>query len=132
MDRGLPMSFATRIVRLVLTTTAALWGSSAAADPAEMRKLAHEYYEWQEITFPVNSSARGDHRYDDRMNDQSPQAIQARRQHVAAVLDKVKALSTEGWNRDDRIDAMLLRAQLEGADFFGRRVDPTATDPQTY
>ena len=126
------MSFATRIVRVVLTTTAALWGSSAAADPAEMRKLAHEYYEWQEITFPVNSSARGDHRYDDRMNDQSPQAIQARRQHVSEVLAKVKSMSTEGWNRDDRIDAILLRAQLEGADFFGRRVDPTATDPQTY
>ncbi len=41
-------------------------------------------------------------------------------------------MSTEGWSRDDRVDAILFQAQLESGDFFGRRLDPIATDPQIY
>ena len=124
------MSFASRIVRLLLAALAALWALSAAADPAELRKLAHDYYEWRNVTFPVTASAFGDHRYDDRLTEYSPQAVSARRQHISELLAQVKAMSTEGWSRDDRVDAILFQAQLEGADFFGRTLDPTATDTQ--
>jgi uncharacterized protein (DUF885 family) len=126
------MSFASRIVRFLLATLATLWALSAGADPAELRKLAHEYYQWRDLTFPVSTSGQGDHRYDDRLTEYSSQAVSARRQHISELLAKVKAISTEGWSRDDRVDAILFQAQLEGADFFGRALDPTATDPQTY
>jgi uncharacterized protein (DUF885 family) len=58
--------------------------------------------------------------------------VSERRAHIGELLHKVKAMSTEGWSRDDRVDAILFQAQLEGADFFGRTLDPTATDPQLY
>src|SRR5262245_9707270 len=122
------MSFAIRVARLFSAVVAALWALSAGADPAELRKLAHEYYEWRDESLPVVTSGRGEHKYDDRITDFSPQAVNARRQHVSELLVKVDAMSTEGWSRDDRVDAILFRAQLEGADFFfGRTLDPTAT-----
>ncbi|MGH8236954.1 MAG: DUF885 domain-containing protein [Steroidobacteraceae bacterium] len=126
------MSFASRTVRLLFVTLTTLWALSAAADPAELRKLAHDYYEWRNVTFPVTASALGDHRYDDRLTEYSPQAVSARRAHISELLARVKAMPTEGWNRDDRVDAILFQAQLEGGDFFSRRLDPIATDPQTY
>jgi len=126
------MSFATRTVRLVLTTAITLWSATAGADPAEMRKLANDWYEWRDAIFPVAASSQGKHRYDDRLTDHSPQAVQARRQYVSELLARVKAMSTAGWSRDDRVDAILLQSQLEGGDFSGRVLDPTATDPQTY
>ena len=117
---------------VLLVVSAALAVSNASADPAELRKLAHEYYEWRDADNPVLTSGQGDHRYDDRLTDYSPQAVSARRQHISELLTKVKAISTEGWSRDDHVDAILFQAQLEGADFLDRGRDQTATDPQAY
>ena len=66
------MSFASRTVRLLFATLTTLWALSAAADPAELRKLAHDYYQWRDVTLPVTASALGDHRFDDRLTDYSP------------------------------------------------------------
>src|SRR5262245_16983066 len=126
------MSFGTRTAYVLLAISALLAMSSANADPAELRKLAHEYYEWRDADSPVNTSAQGGHRYDDRLTDYSPQAVSARRAHISELLNKVKAISTDGWSRDDRVDAILFQAQLEGADFLDRGREQTATDPQTY
>ena len=126
------MSIAIRTVRLLIAAAAALASLSASADPAELRKLAHEYYQWRDAALPVQTSGQGDHRYDDRLTDYSPAQVNARRTHVSELLAKVKGMSTQGWSRDDRVDAILFQAQLEGADFFGRTLDATATDPQTY
>src|SRR5689334_20017946 len=58
--------------------------------------------------------------------------ILAARRHVAALLDSVKAMPASKWPKDDRVDWMLFRAQLEGADFFGRTLQPEESDPQVY
>ena len=44
----------------------------------------------------------------------------------------MKAMPASGWSKDDRVDWMLFRAQLEGADFFGRMLEPEESDPQVY
>ncbi len=41
-------------------------------------------------------------------------------------------MQTESWSKDDRIDWLLFRAQLEGVAFFDRVMDFEETDPQTY
>ena len=48
------------------------------------------------------------------------------------MLGKVRAMQTSKWSKDDRIDWLLFRAQLEGAEFFNRVIDFEETDPQTY
>jgi uncharacterized protein (DUF885 family) len=126
------MSSSTRTSYVLLVIALALAVSSAKADPAELRKLAHDYYEWRDADNPVITSGQGGHLHDDRLTDYSPQAVSARRARISELLSKVQAMSTEGWSRDDRVDAILFRAQLEGADFLDRGREQTATDPQTY
>jgi uncharacterized protein (DUF885 family) len=126
------MSWGTRTAYVLLIVCAPLAVANAAADPTELRKLAHEYYTWRDADSPVITSGQGDHRYDDRLTDYSPQAVRARREHISELLAQVKAMSTEGWSRDDRVDAILFQSELEGADFLDRGRDQIAVDPQTY
>ena len=111
---------------------ALLCSFAAAADPAELRTLAHEYYQWRDAAYPVATSAAGDHRFDDRLTDYRMAEVMRRRQHVSELLEAVKSLQTEGWSKEDQIDRILFQAQLEGADFFGRRLSPEGSDPQVY
>ena len=74
----------------------------------------------------------GDHRFDDRLTDYRMAEVMRRRQHVSELLETVKGLQTEGWSKEDQIDRILLQAQLEGVDFFGRRLSPEVSDPQLY
>jgi uncharacterized protein (DUF885 family) len=119
--------------RSALFATIILFGShQAAASPAEFRELAHEYYQWRDASYPVATSAAGDHRYDSRLTDYSTTEYLRRRQHVSDLLMHVGSLTTDGWSKDDRIDLVLFQAELAGADFFDRKLNPEASDPQLY
>ena len=56
----------------------------------------------------------------------------ARAKHVRDLLVQVRALKTDGWSKDDRIDWILFRSQLEGAEFAERVFHFEQTNPQTY
>jgi uncharacterized protein (DUF885 family) len=117
---------------LLFALLALLSSFAAAADPAELRNLAHEYYQWRDTAYPVATSYAGDHRFDDRLADYRMTEVMRRRQHVSELLETVKGLEAEGWSKEDQIDRILFQAQLEGADFFGRRLSPEVSDPQLY
>lgn len=100
--------------------------------PADLHKLADDYYNWRNQNFPVSSSDAGLHTWDNKLTDYSLSALLARRLHVKEVLGKVRAMQTAKWSKDDRIDWLLFKSQLEGAEFFNRVIDFEETDPQTY
>jgi uncharacterized protein (DUF885 family) len=100
--------------------------------PADLRKLADDYYNWRNQQFPVFSSDAGLHTWDSKLTDYSLTAVLARKLYVREVLAKVRAMPTANWSKDDRIDWLLFRSQLDGADFFSRVIDFEETDPQTY
>ncbi|HSS19807.1 MAG TPA: DUF885 domain-containing protein [Pyrinomonadaceae bacterium] len=100
--------------------------------PADLQKLAADYYNWRNQNYPVASSDAGLHTWDNKLTDYGLSAILMRRLHVKEVLGKVRAMDTTKWSKDDRIDWLLFRAQLEGVDFFNRVIDFEGTDPQTY
>jgi uncharacterized protein (DUF885 family) len=100
--------------------------------PDDLRAKARAYYAWRDSISPVSTSDAGDHRWDDRIRDFRMPSVLAARRHVAALLDSVKAMPASSWSKDDRVDWMLFRAQLEGADFFGRTLQPEESDPQVY
>jgi uncharacterized protein (DUF885 family) len=102
----------------------------AASGPETLRAMAHDYYAWRDRSDPVGSSDMGLHTWDAELPD--PAAFPEQRRRVEALLERVRALSTEGWSRDDRIDALLFRAQLEGAAFSGRVLQFEETNPQVY
>ena len=101
----------------------------AASDPAAMRAIAHDYYEWGDRVDPVGSSDQGKHAWDGELAD--PAAFHERRRHIDAVLAQVKALRTQGWSKDDRVDAVLLRAPPKRARFFSKVFAPDESEAGT-
>ena len=100
--------------------------------PQDLQKLAADYYNWRNQNFPVASSDAGLHTWDNRLTDYSLASVLARRLEAKELLAKVDAMSTANWSKDDRIDWMLFRAQLDGVVFFNRVIDYEQTDPQLY
>ena len=99
---------------------------------AALHKLANDYYNWRNENDPVSSSNAGLHTWDDRLADFSPAKIAERAQHVRALLDKVRAMKIDTWPKDEQIDAILFRSQLENVDFGNRVLKFERTNPQTY
>ncbi|HKY27899.1 MAG TPA: DUF885 domain-containing protein [Pyrinomonadaceae bacterium] len=100
--------------------------------PADLRRVAEDYYKWRNENFPVFSSDAGLHTWDNRLTDYSISSVLARRLHTKELLGKIMAIPTDNWSKDDRVDWLLFRAQLEGVVFFNRVMDFEQTDPQTY
>jgi hypothetical protein len=121
-----------RTVASALLAAACLAPAGHAQTPADLQALAKSYYAWRDSTHPVATSDLGDHRWDSRLADFRLPTVRAQRRHVAALLAQVKAMRTDWWTKDDRVDWLLFRSQLEGADFFGRVRVPEESDPQTY
>ncbi len=128
MKRSASYLLALCVMCLVSLTTMAQTTSS----PANLRQMAGDYYNWRNQNYPVASSDAGLHTWDHKLTDYSPAAIAARRAHVAGLLAQVNRMQTSDWKKDDRIDWLLFRAQLEGPAFFNRVMDFEHTDPQTY
>ena len=127
-----------RLVTLALISCAFMvvsFRSTHAQDPktpADLKRLAQDYYTWRNQNYPVASSDSGLHTWDHKLTDYSLSAVLMRRLQVKEILAKVRAMPTANWNKDDRIDWLLFRAQLDGTDFFNRVMDFEETDPQTY
>ena len=117
---------------MVMTISSETIRAQQPASPADLRQLAGDYYNWRNQNYPVSSSDAGLHTWDDKLTDYGLSALLARRLHVKEVLAKVRAMPTEKWSKDDRIDWLLFRSQLEGVVFFDRVMDFEETDPQTY
>src|SRR3954454_5808149 len=113
---------------LTKTTPAAKAGNDIAA----LRQMADEFYSWRNENFPVFSSDAGLHTWDNRLTDYSPAKIAERAQRVRKLLDRVRAMPAAKWPKDDRIDWMLFRAQLENVDFGNRVLQSERRDPQLY
>ncbi len=124
--------FAVLLVSIAIMLSASIARSQANAAPADLHKLADDYYNWRNQNYPVTSSDAGLHTWDTKLTDYGLSALLARRLHVKEVLAKVRSMQTEKWSKDDRIDWLLFRAQLEGVVFFDRVIDFEETDPQTY
>lgn len=104
----------------------------AQSSPALLHQWAHDYYEWRAQNDPVLASDEGLHTWDDRLVDYSQRAIEERRRYVHDLLTRVRLLDTKNWSKDDRIDAVLFRAQLERPDFEARILRPEETNPLVY
>src|SRR6267143_6460082 len=91
--------------------------------PTDLHKLADDFYNWRNQNYPVASSDAGLHTWDNKLTDYSLSALLARRLHVKELLGKIRAMQTANWSKDDRIDWLLFRSQLESVAFFDRVMD---------
>src|SRR5204862_3333533 len=105
---------------------------NANAAIAALHKMADDYYAWRNENYTVRSSDAGLHTWDDRLTDYSPARTAERAQHVHSLLAKVRAMKSDNWPKDERIDWILFRAQLENVDFGDRVLKFEFTNPQVY
>src|SRR5205085_5254787 len=97
-----------------------------------LHKLADDYYGWRNEQYPVRSSDAGLHTWDNRLTDYSAAAITARARHHRELLDQVRAMYTSTGSKDDQVDWLLFRSQLELPDFDTRILKSEQRDPQVY
>jgi uncharacterized protein (DUF885 family) len=105
---------------------------SLSAETGALHKLAGDFYTWRKENFPVFSSLGGLHTWDGRLTDYSPAKITERAQHVRSLLEQVRSMDAANWPKDERIDWLLFRAQLENLDFSSRVLKSEQNDPQLY
>lgn len=117
---------------LLTKSTPSLRTATKGGDPALLRKLADEYYNWRNENYRVGSSDAGLHTWDDRLTDYSGAKVGERARHVRKLLDEVRAMSTSTWSKDDQIDWLVFRSQLEGVAFADRVLEFERTNPQVY
>jgi uncharacterized protein (DUF885 family) len=103
-----------------------------AADAATLHKLADGYYAWRNENYPVFSSDDGLHTWDDRLTSYAPMDIARRAQHELELLEQVRSMKTDAWPKNERIDWLLFRSQLELVDFNNRVLKFEKTNPQVY
>lgn len=105
--------------RLVLLVLALLLGGAAraATDPQETAAL-HALFDrhWEESTgrFPEGATYRGDLRYNDRLSDESAEAIAAWDARQREWLREARAIRPEALGTTDRLSRRLFIDQLEG------------------
>src|SRR3954454_6174952 len=103
-----------------------------AMTPPELHKLANDYYDWGNQNYPLAASDQGLHTWDDKLADYSAAAIAKRHAHVLAIAEKARAVDFKGWKKDDVIDAILFRSQVDRDEFANRVQRRESTDPQVY
>jgi uncharacterized protein (DUF885 family) len=113
-------------------STDAFKSQSVSETADALHKMADDYYARRNENYPVRSSDVGLHTWDDRLTDYSPAKIAERAQHVHSLLEKVRAMKTDNWPKNDRIDWILFRAQLENVEFGDRVLKFERTNPQVY
>src|SRR3954466_13700953 len=106
--------------------------AQSPSSPTDLHKIAGDYYRWRDVNYPVNSSDQGLHTWDDKLTDYSPRAIADRAQHVRSVLQQVRGMNTASWAKDDKVDWILFRAELEEVEFYDRVLQRNERDPQVY
>jgi uncharacterized protein (DUF885 family) len=125
-----------KILLLVCSTVTFFFSTSVHAQPdassSNLRRTAEDYYNWRNQQYPVFSSDAGLHTWDHKLTDYSPAALAARRAHVVRLLAQLNSMRTSRWSKDDQIDWLLFRAQLESPVFFDRVMDFEHRDSQVY
>src|SRR5437762_9050845 len=86
---------------------------SPADATAQARALFADY--WQSLLreFPEIATFVGDHRYDDRLSDQSAAAVERRRMMRAEFLDRATKLDAAALSPADRVSLRVFRYQFE-------------------
>lgn len=120
------------VLLLMILLLVTMINAQSNSSPENLRRMADEYYAWRNESYPVSSSDQGLHTWDNKLTDYSETALRSRQQRVRELLKEVKLWQTNTWAKDDRIDWLLFRSQLESQDFYERVLRFTETNPQVY
>ena len=88
------------------------------SDPG-LRALLREQWEWMMKRAPIWATTLGDHRFDDRLEDNSPAAIASGRAEVRDFLARSEKLPRASMSRADQITLEMPSATRSTVDLSG-------------
>jgi hypothetical protein len=94
-----------------------------APAPAGYETLAQLFADWRAFEQPPMK---------DGAPDYSAATFEQRHAGLEAFRDRLEAIDTAGWPVEARVDQALLRAEMNGFDFYVRVLKPWARDPAFY
>ncbi|HTG16110.1 MAG TPA: DUF885 family protein, partial [Blastocatellia bacterium] len=119
MRRFVPMMF----MLLILPPVLAQVLSSSSDASKKLQALFDEDWQWSLAQYPESATLIGDNRFNDRLTDLSPEAIELRKTHESAMLDRIQKIDRSGLGGQEAIsyDLFLLDKKLnvEGQRFPG-------------
>ena len=88
--------------------------SSSADSSKTLHALFDEDWQWNLEQYPEAATLYGDNRFNDRLTDFSPEAIERRKAHERAMLDRIQKIQRSGLKGQDLIsyDLFLLDKKL--------------------
>ena len=106
------------IALIALFAPAALLAQGSADQ--RFATLVADHWEWYAREVPENSTLRGDNRYNDRLTDQSPAAVQARKSYWIELLSRLRSFDPAQLTLQNRVSLQVLttlattRARIDG------------------
>ncbi|HEX4598635.1 MAG TPA: DUF885 domain-containing protein [Burkholderiaceae bacterium] len=107
---GASRSAAFSLIAVLLVQSALAQVNQANEVNADQRfsTLMADHWEWTERDNPESATLRGNNRYNDRLTDQSPEAVQARRAHWADLLKQLKSFDPSQLTAQNRVSLQVL------------------------
>src|SRR5690606_15001973 len=111
---------------------AATAAQSASQADAAFAALSKEWLDgWLRLN-PVDATQVGDHSHDDQVDDLGPEGRKATVEFNRAILARLDAIDASALSRENQVDALILRNQVEGDIWNVETLQSWAWDPQGY
>ena len=106
-------SFAVLALATALSGLAMGAESVKAPQAAAVHALFDEYWQWVMREYPEYATYLGDHRYDDRVKDESPDAVARRKAFNLKFLDQLARVDDRPLSAEDRTSLGILKFRIE-------------------
>ena len=114
-------------------TPAATAGNAAASQAdAAFATLSKRFLEEGLALSPVSATQIGEHRYDDQLDDLSEAGRKKSLDWAKAMLAELGKIDASKLSRENQVDALILRNNLEGGVWDAETFQSWAWDPQVY
>jgi len=124
-----------RIRHAVLLGLVCLAGCSHSGDVQERGRfeaLAHQYADGAFAFRPSAATYEGDHRFDDSLEDWTPEAVTGEEARIRKGLDELDGIDPARLDTATRIDYELLQSRMQADLFNWTEIRPFETDPGQY
>lgn len=120
-----PVASATPMTRLALFAALALGSlfANVGANASDYAQLNTLFTEWRQLEQPRLLNGAPDY---------TPPAVKARYEGMLELRKRLLALDTQAWSVEEKIDWHLVRAEMNGLDFYTRVLKPWERDPTYY
>ncbi|GAA4869233.1 DUF885 domain-containing protein [Luteimonas vadosa] len=105
---------------------------SESAQDAAFAALSRRFLDEGLALNPISATQIGDHRFDSEIDDLSEAGRKKALDWTKAMLAELDAIDAAGLSRENQVDALILRNQLEGAVWDAETFQSWAWDPQGY